>query len=903
MDFGNLLNQAEKLNLGINQTVPFVDRFINQTHHQSVEIEKKNQRVHFEEQTLTQKAIKAKAYGLLPEEFDQERMNRKLQYLQQRSAQNGRNETNSSFTFEEYLNFLHLDLIFSVNQDVKKETTNLVKNRLSQKSQNEWNEIISSNLDPMIINHLSNTLNQNQSFDNEQTNFQENSKTFIDSPIYLETEQLNTSNNTQKKNTNKLKLSSQMIEYSQVVEKMNEIEKGKEKTAKKIDIVQMMIKATQNSSFKMKKKSKQMNTSREIEDIWKMCDFLISNGLILSDSKDPKNPKEKSKNNLEKLAQISRLYLEQQYIQYLVSLSSNVPYYSNITDNDSQIPFEMMLKIFCHKKLFNHEDNQWDSSLSDIIDDFPLWPQIYLCLRTGNYSSINRIINSLSQTTKEIEKIGQLLTNISNEHKNQNSLPKYKNLSKSNDPYKQAIYNILCGTEVYKISILNNIEDWIWYKLFILHQQEKSGRARISLSQIQETIQELGESHFINEGGSPFKYFRILILTLQFEYAIAYLYSKFQYETEAIHFAIALNYYNLILTKSEKKSTQKHTLSTPGNLTFSKKFGSAKKFMSFITPNKNKTPKSQFSQSKSIEIIDENVLLKMDSMIYYYIQKFPSENLKQALNYLILIQDPNLRQRGLNEILQQVANMEQIFGSFSFSEQNLESSFQEFDFKSNILHDMFLINEESIMKIMENCAFNLENQGKIIESIILFHRARNYHRVVEMLIKYLSLELSGKKPEKLDSIFLFARIIDSYYNIQNPKDKKFQIDEKMKKSFKLLLNLVDFFEFYFNGEYGKALQLLEDLQFIPTHLNQLTYLLQEITGYHESIFSCLPEVLLTLMTIIYKMFLFFQEAGEIKMVQSLREKAKCLPIFAIRIPIKIPNEILTDLNRMNVLMK
>jgi hypothetical protein len=77
----------------------------------------------------------------------------------------------------------------------------------------------------------------------------------------------------------------------------------------------------------------------------------------------------------------------------------------------------------------------------------------------------------------------------------------------------------------------------------------------MNLQNLQQIITKFGPDHFCPQGKHALLYFKLLILTQQFDESIAYLSSfgkfvkclkKESFVTESIHFAIGFNYYNLL---------------------------------------------------------------------------------------------------------------------------------------------------------------------------------------------------------------------------------------------------------------------------------------------------------------------------------------------------------------------
>lgn len=130
------------------------------------------------------------------------------------------------------------------------------------------------------------------------------------------------------------------------------------------------------------------------------------------------------------------------------------------------------------------------------------------------------------------------------------------------DPFKIAMYMIIGRFKVNPaINLLKYIapttEDYMWLKLsvvwcfdtpvpdFIATQYTLPKARELSLEYFQEGLIQRGEKHFNADGRSPLRYFKVMLLSLQFEQAIYYLIRTHLFE-RAVHMMIALDYYGLL---------------------------------------------------------------------------------------------------------------------------------------------------------------------------------------------------------------------------------------------------------------------------------------------------------------------------------------------------------------------
>jgi nuclear pore complex protein Nup93 len=96
------------------------------------------------------------------------------------------------------------------------------------------------------------------------------------------------------------------------------------------------------------------------------------------------------------------------------------------------------------------------------------------------------------------------------------------------DPYKILLYKIIGRCEVEKMGIpivIKTTEDYMWLELSLIRDnvnEESYSSERFRLSDFQQKIASCGPMHFDPHGNNPWFYFKILLLSLQFERVLLY---------------------------------------------------------------------------------------------------------------------------------------------------------------------------------------------------------------------------------------------------------------------------------------------------------------------------------------------------------------------------------------------
>lgn len=139
-----------------------------------------------------------------------------------------------------------------------------------------------------------------------------------------------------------------------------------------------------------------------------------------------------------------------------------------------------------------------------------------------------------------------------------------------NDPFKAALSKIMGRIDLQRKTApvaIASVEDWAWLQLMLAVEHPdaaESSRGGADLASFAATVAKYGEAHFDPNGSRPLTFFRMLLMSGQFEkvpvrfasglssalmvwlQAVLFLEQKPLFQIDAVHFSIALSYYGLL---------------------------------------------------------------------------------------------------------------------------------------------------------------------------------------------------------------------------------------------------------------------------------------------------------------------------------------------------------------------
>lgn len=300
------------------------------------------------------------------------------------------------------------------------------------------------------------------------------------------------------------------------------------------------------------------------------------------------------------------------------------------------------------------------------------------------------------------------------------------------DPYRAACYKIIGRCDLSNRSFEGftaDVYDWMWLQFNLAREGDRSVEIwgeTFGLAEVQNTIKEVGLKYFpknnVDDANGNFgMFFFMQIMSGMFEQAIAYLYS-FSY-VDAVHFAIALEYYGLL--RASDSMTANNDL---------------------LTHNTRERPQISFGR-----------------MLGFYTRDFRAANVAAAVDYIILIclnlDDPNqeagrqhaeLCHEALRELVLETREFSKLIGDIRPDGQRIPGIIES---RGSLIG---LPDEREFVRSITLQAGRFANDnGRTTDAVLLYHLAEDYDTVVAIVSRALSEAISlevGGEPLRLQPV-------------------------------------------------------------------------------------------------------------------------------------------------------
>jgi nuclear pore complex protein Nup93 len=428
-------------------------------------------------------------------------------------------------------------------------------------------------------------------------------------------------------------------------------------------------------------------------------------------------------------------FLELQFMREVESLIAKHPHEAKLGGlPDIRSKIKAYIRLRAARKDLAPEGAQ----IAEVSGEYA-WAMVFYLLRSGHVEEAARYVNDYSTTFKTLDRAFPTYMNnyASTEDRRIQSRKLLDRCTSeyvgrvgdsSVDPYRQACYKIIGRADLSNRSLdgLNtDINDWIWLQFNLAREGDKSvemAGESYGLAELQASIREIGAKHFPktpteDSNGSFGMFFYLQVLAGLFEDAIAYLY-PFSY-VDAVHFAVALEYYGLL--RAGDALAESNDLRT------------------YSTKN---LPQISFGR-----------------MLGYYTRDFRAADVVSAVDYLALIclnkdlggeagrRHSALCHEALRELVLETREFSVLIGDIRPDGRRIKGIIEE----RGPLMDLGTEDNFVNTVTMQAASFAEEN-GRTTDSVLLYHLAGEYDMVISIVSRALSEAIAldiGEDPIRL----------------------------------------------------------------------------------------------------------------------------------------------------------
>ncbi|GMK55571.1 hypothetical protein CspeluHIS016_0206270 [Cutaneotrichosporon spelunceum] len=587
----------------------------------------------------------------------------------------------------------------------------------------------------------------------------------------------------------------------------------------------------------------------------------------------------------------ARAYLERDFEDFIDATIAKNPKEANL----GGVPgIANKVRAFVDVTLRSKE--QQDRFNPQTIDGIKLWAHLYYLLRSGHPSEalalvedhVHSFTDDWSFPSAFKAYLGSPERRIPKNLRDQ-LFADFNARIRSNpkaDQFKFALYKLVGRLDIQRktAKVAVTTEDWMWLQL-CLTRENKDGDApqeQYDVADLGNLVLKYGNEKFDSSGSKPFLWFSLLLLTAQFERAVAYLYSKPQLRADAVHFAIALQYYGLLRVPRADE-------------------------IDILTGTDSDEPALNFAR-----------------VIQVYIGPFHKVEAQGALQYAYLIAlasdapaptGPEQRQLALDlvrEIVIGSRDWGKLLGSVR-ADGSKEPGIIERDL------DLLRLGSEKdyIREVVLAAADQAAHDGSLTNSVELYHLAGDYDKVVYAVNRALGHSLSQPgapiaEQATLSGAFggvsdvegLAARVHDVY---ANDFARRSRVSSQNWDTLEILLKLKAGLGQYAAGRPDLALDTFRSTDLLPLD-NDTTSIARYAANFNrmldQPVVSNLDDVIVTTMKCLHRLSQQLKESpygdhGRMEALSSLKHQAQCLIQFASTLRLRLGPDVYRQLSSMS----
>uniref|UniRef100_F6UXH9 Nuclear pore protein n=1 Tax=Ciona intestinalis TaxID=7719 RepID=F6UXH9_CIOIN len=572
-----------------------------------------------------------------------------------------------------------------------------------------------------------------------------------------------------------------------------------------------------------------------------------------------------SKPMLHNLVNQALTYLEKAYLDYMQTCVYARPHIAQLGGAPGTIN---LVKSFLRVQPANTVQGYEDGD----VDGAPLWAVIFYCMRSGDLDAAvevvkhnENIIPEFSVWMQEYVREGKKLSSSS---ENKMKIQYKRSVRTSPDPYKTAVYCIVGRCDINDVhgEVAQKAEDYLWLKLsqvcYVVVDESSAHPDVLTLSRFQKLlVEDYGESHF-NAMSNPLLYFQILFLTCQFEKAIEFL-SRFEnLRSHATHVALALHSHELLLTADSLHAKM-------------------------IT--------TEAADESPLTVVER---LNLSRLVMLYTRKFEITDPREALNYFHFLRNIQTDGQSLfihctSELVRETGEFEMLLGRLNADGSRKPGAV-----------DKYCAGDTKLL--IAKVASDTEAKGLNEDAVYLYDLCGKHDQTLALLNRLLSPVISSSDnshPDRARLKSMALAIAERYRN------QSVETSRNVRSTFHLLLDLLVFFDLYHANRVEQALDVVNELQMLPSTMEQVQSKVSMFKTYTDEIRQSISDILLATMTLLTKRCKLQQNLNKSVTTKSgdsvctnARRYARSLITFAGMLPYHLPGDATARLVQLEVQM-
>ncbi|KAI8967645.1 Nup93/Nic96-domain-containing protein [Mycotypha africana] len=518
----------------------------------------------------------------------------------------------------------------------------------------------------------------------------------------------------------------------------------------------------------------------------------------------------------------------------------------------------------------------------------PIWLFLYVLLRSGlsqlALQYVKNHVESFHRTNQFPALFEEYIANdqLSAESKF-NVFAEYRLMKYGNtpaDPFKILLYKIMGKCELNIKSendVIDTIEDYIWLQFNLIDEVE------YTLVELQETISvQHGEKDFDKNGLNPWYYFHILLLTLQFEKAVDFMYSKEPFRLEAVHFGITFAYYGLLNFPSKPRDSRFDLLVIEDSHKYCLNLGRLIEL--YVRHYLMKTHMNDDTVIQYIYLLtlyprhqDMNLLAQEQFCDFYSVKQQQGHNLVDMLQYKSLLgleKDEEFKQHILNPIASRLQDNGRYKEAISIYDSFVYNSNK--DYTTDILR---ILNRQ-LDYTLNQCFFDFGNDA------------------TDNKRKQVSQEI-------VDYCISFTKKKATTFNVM---DHHLQYSDDVSRIHYILLHFLQACVKFESGQYQEALESIQITHVLPLN-NDYQMICRAVEDYNESkddiIRNHIPDIVIMTLDIVYELWKKnntmivspSHESYKTSLTKMYEDYINSIMVFVGMISSKIPASVLQKMNR------